>query len=282
MKFETSVIELINKRQSKRTFINKDFDELLIKKINTILQSYTEAPFGNKIMFSLIDKKVATENHKVKLGTYGFISGARYFIAAKVKKAEYVNADYGYLLETIILHLTAMDLGTCWLGGTFRRSDFSEILNIDSDSIIPAITPVGFAADNQSVKETIIRWGAKADSRKNWEELFFTNSFESPLRKKDAGLYELPLDMLRLGPSASNKQPWRINKSTDAFHFYLKRTAAYNKIGKGVDLQKIDMGIAMCHFELTCHELELKGEWAKINPGIVSSKVDEYCISWKI
>jgi nitroreductase len=280
MKFETSVIEIIKKRRSRRSFINKDFSSEQIEKINIILQSYTVGPFGNKVLFSLVEKKFAKENHKVKLGTYGFISGAGYFIAGQVKNGEHANEDYGYLLETIILHLTAMDLGTCWLGGTFSRSDFSGVLNSDGDTIIPAITPVGFPADTNTVRENIIRWGAKADSRKKWEELFFTSSVTKPLSKEEAASYEVALEMIRLAPSASNKQPWRIEKSPDAFHFYLKRTPGYNRIGKGVDLQKIDIGIAMSHFELACAELNLKGKWANNNPGIVSEKIDEYCISW--
>lgn len=88
--------------------------------------------------------------------------------------------------------------------------------------------------------------------------------------------------MLRLAPSASNKQPWRILKSEDAFHFYLKRTQGYNKMGKGTDLQKLDIGIAMSHFEIACKELKLKGEWTNMNPKITSPEIDEYCVTWKI
>lgn len=280
MNFDTSIIGLIKKRQSKRAYINKDLGKEYIEKINTLLQNYTEGPFGNKVLFSLIVKKTAAEKHKVKLGTYGFISGAQYFIAGQVQNTEHANFDYGYLLEKIILHLTAMDLGTCWLGGTFSRSDFSGILNTDINSIIPAITPVGYTTDTTSVRENIIRWGAKSNSRKDWKELFFSGSFELSLPKEEAGRYEIPLEMLRLEPSASNKQPWRLVKTPDAFHFYLKRSPGYNRIGKGVDLQKIDIGIAMSHFELTCRELELKGQWAEINPEIDSSGICEYCISW--
>jgi nitroreductase len=282
MEIETSYIELIKKRQSKRKFLNKDLDADQIKKINTIIQNYTTGPFGNKVEFQLIEKKIAKENHKVKLGTYGFISGARYFIVGQVKNRAYANEDYGFLLENIILQLTAMDLGTCWLGGTFSRADISEILSTDSEMIIPAITPVGIPTDSYSIKESIIRWGAKSDSRKEWGEIFFADSFNKSLLSKDAGIYNEALEMLRLAPSASNKQPWRILKSEDAFHFYLKRTQGYNKMGKGTDLQKLDMGIAMSHFELACKELKLQGEWTNMNPEITSSEIDEYCVTWKI
>jgi nitroreductase len=282
MRFETSVIEIIRKRQSKRSYISKDFDFMQIEKINSILQSHATGPFGNRITFNLIEKSFAKENHKVKLGTYGFISGARYFVVGQVKNSKYANEDYGYLLESIILHFTAMHLGTCWLGGTFSRNDFSEVLNSDKDTLIPAITPVGIPTESKSIRERIIRWGAKADSRKDWKELFFKDSFKTPLSKEVAYLYEEPLEMVRLAPSASNKQPWRIIKASDGYHFYLKRNTGYKNVLNHVDLQKIDIGIAMSHFELACHELKLKGEWKNISPEIISSEMEEYCMSWKI
>jgi hypothetical protein len=47
------------------------------------------------------------------------------------------------------------------------------------------------------------------------------------------------------------------------------------------DLQRVDMGIAMCHFELASDELGLTGRWATAEPAI--KKPDdstEYVASW--
>jgi nitroreductase len=280
MKFEKSVLEIIKERQSRRNFVNIDLPADHLKKINDILRYYTTGPFGNHVAFSLIEKKFAEVNHKVKLGTYGFITGAHYFIAGKVTDGDYANEDYGYLLESIILHLTSMDLGTCWLGGTFKRSDFFEILKSDANQVIPAITPVGIPSESRSVKENVIRWGAGSDNRKKPVELFITDSDQ--LSQEIAGLYELPLEMVRLAPSASNKQPWRIRISPGVLNFYLKRTPGYKKVSSRVDLQKTDMGIAMSHFELACRELKLKGEWSIGNGGSAASESGEYLVSWKL
>ena len=43
-------------------------------------------------------------------------------------------------------------------------------------------------------------------------------------------------------------------------------------------MQRVDMGIAICHFELMAKELGLKGEFKKAKPKIESKK--EYIISW--
>ena len=93
--------------------------------------------------------------------------------------------------------------------------------------------------------------------------------------------------MVRLAPSASNKQPWRIVKDGSAWHFYLQRTPKYGpgsvvfNVMKLADLQRVDMGIAMCHFELTARELGLDGKWARMNPGLeIPDERTEYVVSW--
>ncbi len=95
--------------------------------------------------------------------------------------------------------------------------------------------------------------------------------------------YADPLEILRLGPSASNRQPWRVVKESgmDIFHFYLGRSRGYDRLIKAVDLQRIDMGIAMSHFELTARELGLCGRWEKM-PSSLSPLPErtEYVRSW--
>jgi len=89
--------------------------------------------------------------------------------------------------------------------------------------------------------------------------------------------------MLRLGPSASNRQPWRVVKEPgrDIFHLYVRRSKGYDKLIKAVDLQRLDMGIAMSHFELTARELGLGGRWEKASPSLSPlPERTEYVRSW--
>ena len=75
-----------------------------------------------------------------------------------------------------------------------------------------------------------------------------------------------------MAPSASNKQPWRVVRRGDDWHFYLQRTKGYGKgsalfaVLRLADLQRVDLGIALCHFELAARELGLAGEWVLDEP----------------
>lgn len=48
-------------------------------------------------------------------------------------------------------------------------------------------------------------------------------------------------------PSAANMQPLLIVKVGNAFHFYEKHMEGYANSAPW-DVQKIDMGLALCHF----------------------------------
>lgn len=280
MKFENSVIDVIKSRKSRRNYLDIELSQDIIVKIKNILSAYSIGPFGNIVKFYFVEKSTAIAENKVKLGTYGFISGPKYFIVSEIKKSPHAFEDSGYLFEKVILHLTELGLGTCWLGGTFSRKDYVGMLNIEKDSIIPAITPVGYANDKKNFKEKIVRWGAKADNRISRDKLFFNEDISTSLTKEEAGMYYTPLEMLRIAPSASNKQPWRVIKQNNVFHFCLRRTPGYNKTIKNIDLQLIDIGIAMAHFELSCETLELIGNWEILNSKFNNNQEIEYIISW--
>jgi nitroreductase len=280
MEFSTTVTKVIASRHSKRDYRNEPLSSELIERVQSVLSANNIGPFGNVIEFKLIEKSSAKTDQKVKLGTYGFISGARNFIAGGVDLSKpYILEDYGFLLEKIILHLTDLGLGTCWLGGTFNRSDYASFFDADQQLVVPAITPVGYPKPSKSIRENIIRWGAKSDSRKPWDELFFDQQFGQALTEALAGEFQTPLEMLRLAPSASNKQPWRVVKHGNAFHFYLLETPGYDKMIKAVKLQRIDMGIALSHFEIACKELNLNGVWQVQQPNIACDQ-EQYLASW--
>lgn len=172
-------------------------------------------------------------------------------------------------------------MGTCWLGGTFKRGGFAGKISINEGELLPAITPVGYPKDKRSVVDRMFRYVAASDKRKPWNELFYLHDTDKFLDDHHSGGFNTPLECVRLAPSASNKQPWRIimGRGQDTVHFYLKKTPGYGNMGKDIELQNVDMGIAMCHFELSAKELGLKGDWSVNNPQIQSAGL-EYIVSW--
>jgi nitroreductase len=283
-----SMIEAINKRASARSYTDRPIEEDKKQELTNLLKSTNVGPFGHKVRFALLDFSEMDKDEIRSLGTYGFISGAELFIVSAIKdgSGEIGGAralvDLGYCFEKVILAATNLGLGTCWLGGTFKRANFAASVNTSEDEIVPAISPIGYARGSRTIREMAVRRFANSDQRKPWEELFFDGDFKIPLSKESAGVYAAPLECVRLGPSASNNQPWRVvyRKPEDAFHFYLKRTLGYNKLNGKTDLQLIDMGISMCHFELSAGEKGLAGTWEVAKPDLDMGDA-EYIATWK-
>jgi nitroreductase len=274
-----SIIETINNRVSCRTYSDRPIEPAAKAALADFLKANVQSPFGSEIRFQLLDLDELEVGETRALGTYGVIKGARQFIAGAVRHHPKSMEDFGYGMEKNILEATALGLGTCWLGGTFRRGGFAEKMKLADDEILPAVTPVGYAREKRSLTDKFFRFSAGSNRRRPWHELFFDGRFDNPLPQESAGLYETPLACLRTGPSASNMQPWRILKDNKAFHFYLKSTPGYRAVMGNVRLQNIDMGVAMCHFELSASALCLNGCWQVVEPQISAGGL-EYIATW--
>ncbi|SEU12252.1 Putative TM nitroreductase [Lacrimispora sphenoides] len=276
MKMDFPVAKTVNARSSVRTYENRDLSANEKAQINAYIDNLSN-PFSADVTFRLLEKASSTDGEK--LGTYGVIKGAGNYIVASAADKELALEALGYSFEKLILYATSLGLGTCWLGGTFNRSGFAAAMNLKEGDLFPCISPIGYPAGKKSTMESLMRWVSKADQRKEWSELFFKQNFSQPLTKDDAGEFAFPLEMVRLAPSAVNKQPWRIVQDNDAYHFYLARSLKSDN--EKVDLQRVDMGIATCHFHMAVLEKELPGKFQKLaKPGIQSPEQMQYIYSW--
>ncbi len=276
-----STLDTIRNRRSVRTYADQPLNPGVRHKVEAILVDPGSGPFGHQVRFALIERSKAQQDEKVRLGTYGFISGAPYFVAGALKHGKMAEVDFGYVMEQIVLEMTCLGLGTCWLGGTFSRKEYAQVLRLDDRSWVPAILALGVPAKRKGTVKRLIRWGAKANNRKPFGELFFDSDFTYPLSHERAGEYAEVLEMVRIGPSASNKQPWRIVMDGENLHLYLARTPRYRRLVPSTDLQMIDMGIAMQHLEAAAKALGLSGAWTMDSPADIHAGVAEYIATWK-
>lgn len=269
-------MQRIKTRKSVRTYSSREISVEIKEQLEQYLLRLEE-DYKGRFRFPIIDLKGLSNQ---RIGTYGVIKGARYFVCGIVKKDGMDLLELGYVFEKIILFANSLGLGSCWLGGTFERSNFSKSVNLKQDEKFIVTSPLGYEERKKSLTELAMRKMAKSDSRKKWEELFFDGSRKSPLVKKELGIFEEALEMVRIGPSASNKQPWRIVKNKNRYDFFLKRTPDYAK-SLGFDIQMIDMGIAMCHFEFALKKQKREGKFEKLRAETPSWPKWEYVISWQ-
>ncbi len=284
MLFNKPVTDIIRQRKSIRSYLDTPIEEDKKEALRKFLSANTIGPLGTKARFIFITATPQDREALRGLITYGIIKNPTSFIIGAVENTPYCLEDFGYMMQKNILMATALGLGSCWLGGTFNSSGFSQKIALKDNETLPAVSPVGYAIPRLSTMDSMIRSFSGADKRKLWSMLFFQN--DKPLTPDDAGDYTTPLEMLRLAPSANNLQPWRVIKepNADIYHFYIKRTPAlkqFQQLTARSDLQLVDIGIAMCHFELTAKEKGLNGIWTMKDPrmGGTADKLD-YKVTW--
>lgn len=276
MQTNAKYMQSIRDRISVRTYEDKQIEVELMHKLNAFLNEINQE-VHELMKFKIISNNELDSKQSIKLGTYGVINGTNTFIAGIIKRDGH-EVELGYQLEKFVIYATSLGLGTCWLGGTYNRKDFENHLSLEDNESLVILIAIGYKKDKQSFIDSAVRLVAKSNQRKRWEELFFNESIDTPLNKELIGDYSTALEMVRIAPSASNKQPWRIVKRDKYFDIYLCRTQGYGIMG--YDIQLNDIGIAKYHFECVAQELNLKGKW------IISEAVQisnwEYTISWEI
>jgi hypothetical protein len=286
MPFSRPITAIIRKRYSCRNYLKKPIEASQLSALHQAMQSLPDGPFGSLERFDLAASTDEDRRVLENLSTYGFIRNPPAFIIGATRPAPLNLENFGYRMELIVLHATDLELGTCWLGGTFSRSSFSRKVHAADDETIAAVCAVGHINNDPSAIDHAVRLGAGAQYRQAWENLFFEGEFGAALTPQAAGEYAEVLEMVRIGPSASNKQPWRIVKDGDRWHFYLQRTKGYRewwvmKLMGLADMQRIDMGIAMCHFALAAGEAGLAGSWHLNQPeNELGAGMAEYVITW--
>jgi nitroreductase len=277
MSYAHPITDLIHRRYSCRTYADRLIEAPIRQQLEAFLTRVGPNPFGTRARFALVAATPEDPQALRGLGTYGFVKRPSAFVVAAVERTLHDMEDVGYLLERVVLYATDLGLGTCWLGGTFTQSRFADRIALRAGESLPAVIAVGHIAGQPRWVDKLIRLGAGSDKRKPWELLFFESTFAAPLSRQAAGLYAIALDMVRAAPSASNRQPWRIVKDDARWHFYLQPSSAYGNS----PLQRVDMGIAMCHWALTARELGLQGEWTVDPPALATQDSDAaYIATW--
>ena len=267
-------LDEVKKRRSVRTFDGNKLSEQDLKKLND-LANQVENPYDIPVTIALFDAKEKDLSSPV-------ITGENDYVTAKVTAGKNADVAYGYSFEKFLLNAHQMGLGTVWIGGTMPSEKFEAAAELKEGEIMPCMSPLGYTASKMGVKEVLMRKGVKADWRYNFEELFFKDDFSTPLLELEAQalcIYDA-LEAVRFAPSAVNKQPWRVVVSNGYAHFFEKKDRGYDN--GTYDLQKVDVGIALYHFEESLRLAGKSVEFAIADPGLDLDKDMEYIASYRI
>lgn len=263
----------IIRRKSQRSYDGQQLREEDEKKLITYLEDDKNLVglYNNKISIYYI--KTSGPNME-KVSTYGVVKKAPSYLVTVCKNDQEGMIDCGYVFEKLVLYLESMGISTCWLGGTYKRSQLN--VPVGEGEIIPIISPIGYSANKRTFSDKTVRRIAKSNSRRNFDDLFFYKDFKGTITDE---MLKERLEYVRVAPSASNKQPWRVViDESDIAHLYIERTPNYGYGKLAYDIQMVDMGIAICHYEISKGSVEFIEMKTDIQ---MLSEYSEYVISIK-
>ena len=266
-----SAKEVIRSRKSVRTYDGRPLSGADKAALEDFLRSAAN-PFDVPVEFRLLDAKEHALSSPV-------VVGAEQYFAAKVARCRQFEIGYGYSFEAACLFAWSLGVGTVILAASLSRQTFEKAMELRPDEVMPVATPVGYPAARRSLRESVMRKGLKADERLPFDRLFFDGNFGRGLTRESAGAFSEALEMARWAPSAANKQPWRAVVTGDAVHFYEEKTMKDSPLG---DIQKVDVGIALAHFDLTMREEGRTGRFFAEDPGLALPADTQYIVSYMI
>lgn len=224
----------------------------------------TSIPLGknSNVRFHLIrEGKTVAERMTFQTGRSWLFGSAPHFIITTSDEKPHYMLETGFRMEQVILFATMQGLGTCWVGGMFSEKTLSELLKLNKNERVIALTPLGYPDTSfygRTINTIMHLGGPDTRRRKSLAEIVFGPEFGSSLRSGDSDLLEM-LECTRLAPSWTNSQPWRfvVGGNEIIALAQVRPTSVRN----GKHYYRLDLGIAMSHFFLTAKELGWKGGW---------------------
>ncbi len=242
------IIEAIQARTSVRTYDGKLLTAGQIDSVNAAM-GCASCPLSGR--WSMALQRFDPDGPQ-RPGTYGVIRGAGDFMLLGFDSRKYADAvAAGFAMEQVVLACTQMELGTCWMAGTFKAADFGVRTGFPAGMGLQAVIAVGHPAPAMRFVERVTRFTMGSRNRKPMERMFFVGDWSCPVTGSSR-FYE-SLMMMRLAPSSVNSQPWRAVITGDTVHFYCKDA---NRV------HMLDMGIGMSHFYMAERYRDTAGHWS--------------------
>ncbi len=214
-------LEAIQQRHSVRQYDERPLEEDMVSTLQAALEAVNEE--GELNIQLILDEPKAFTSLKSRM--VGF-SGVRNYLA--LVGPEYKNLDLllGYHGEKLVLLAQALGLNSCWVGGTYKLVNRGPA--VDMGQKLSAVVALGYG-------ET----AGKPHSSKTPEAI-------CPEYPTMPLWFQQGVDAALLAPTALNQQK---------FSFCLRGTTddgvplVQAKTKRGAFTQ-MDLGIAMCHFEI--------------------------------
>ncbi len=165
-----SVMDIIKKRRSVRSYLDKPVEN---EKIEKVIEAARLAPSAcnsqcwrfivvrdKEVLRQLVEKgleKIPVKNKWARTAPVIIVACAElnfltHRLGAKISAIDYYLLDMGCAIEHLILMATELGLGTCWIGW-FKEKSIRKLLKIPKKTKIVALITLGYPEEELKEKD---------------------------------------------------------------------------------------------------------------------------------
>lgn len=239
-------VEAIYRRRSIRRYLN---EELQVG----ILEEVKEACKNVKKLYEDIDMDIHVVEDGIKfqsmttgiIGAYGKIKAPHYIVVTSDKKEGYLE-NCGFAIESIVISLTCMGIGTCFIGNGINKQLLKNIIPINKNHETVVTIAFGYPRSNKQIGKKFYM------PRKRLEISKYTSGYVTKT-------WQHILDTVRMAPSAMNNQPWRFFIDKNIIDIYsMNRNFIF--IRRFKEMNRIVLGTVLYHLYIAANRLDRQFE----------------------
>ena len=211
-----NIADMIPRRRSVRAYREAAIDAAILADLRAYMDKLVPLIPGAKVKGRIIPTDHGNYLQKWK---------TPHFIAVFTDGSDDGLLNAGFMYQQLDLYAQSIGLGTCWvgLGSLTDREPVPEGMKL---AVMMAI----------GLPDDVPERTARDFKRKPLEEI--------------SDLPDPRLEPLRLAPSATNSQPWFVTHDGEALHIWREELGIIKQRTHG-RMNKIDMGIGLCHLYVT-------------------------------
>ena len=260
---------LIQNRKSVRAFTEKKIPFSVAQEIKTYYETSVKRlipELKTELHLFCDDVKAALEG---AAGYNQFLVGDPQYLVLLSARDELAQLNAGFIMQDIVLHLTDMDLNTCWV--TFTDGELVKgSLGIESELDVAAIVAFGYGAKTTKLLRLNIKSMSNVDvvakhrymePKRSMHDMVFLNTWGNTYKLDDhIGFFD---DMLWEAFYAATLVPSYLNRQAYGFVIHdgaislVRRPDEYTTEIDG----KLSLGIVLLHFTAVAENWAGKLRW---------------------
>lgn len=260
---------MIQNRKSVRAFTDKKVPLSALQEIKNYYESSVKRllpQLHTELYIFCDDVKAALEG---AAGYNQFLVGAPQYMVLLSQAHEMAQLNAGYIMEDMILNLTAMDLNTCWV--TFTDSELvKESLGIDSNLEVAAIVAFGYGVKTTKRLRLNIKSMSNVDvnakrhyfePKRGVEDMVFLNTWGNTYKLNDyIGFFD---DMLWESFYAATLSPSYLNRQAYGFVIHDGNITLVSRPDEFTTEMDggLSLGIVLLHFTAVAEDWAGKLRW---------------------